>query len=194
VSPAGADDAPRRDGDTAIGGGTLVGVVLPLPPDIAEPLHAVRCEHGLLPRDDGIDEHVTLLPPIMIEPDALHAAESHLTAVAASAAPFRLALAGVDTFRPVSPVVFLRLVGGMTECYRLQRAVRTGPLRADLAFAYHPHVTVAHTDDERLLDDAVRLFADVRAEFTVTSFDLHRRRPGRAWEVVRTFRLGSNMG
>jgi hypothetical protein len=45
-------------------------------------------------------------------------------------APFEVHLRGSATFRPVSPVVFVPLVRGISECERVEAQVRSGPLRA----------------------------------------------------------------
>ena len=63
-------------------------------------------------------------------------------------------LRGSGTFRPVSPVVFVPLARGISECERLEAQVRSGPLARETAFPYHPHVTVAHDLDEAALDRA----------------------------------------
>ena len=52
----------------------------------------------------------------------------HLEAVSAISRPFPMVLRGTGTFRPISPVVFVQVSGGLAECEVLERAVRTGPL------------------------------------------------------------------
>ncbi|MGW0585917.1 2'-5' RNA ligase family protein, partial [Streptomyces sp. NPDC002920] len=78
----------------------------------------------------GIPSHVTLLPPTEVEASALPAVEAHLTEVAAAGRPFPMRLSGTGTFRPLSPVVYVRVVEGVEACGRLQQRVRdaSGPL------------------------------------------------------------------
>jgi len=69
---------------------------------------------------------------------------AHLELVAAHQWPFEIQLRGTGSFRPVSPVVFVALAAGISDCERLESAIRRGPLARALKFNYHPHVTVAH--------------------------------------------------
>ncbi len=75
-------------------------------------------------------------------------------------------LRGSGTFRPVSPVVFVPLARGISECERLEAQVRSGPLARETLFPYHPHVTVAHDLDEPALDAAFDALATYDARFT----------------------------
>ena len=92
--------------------------------------------------------HVTLLPPTPLGEESLEQVEEHLRKVAESEQPFVVHLRGSGTFRPVSPVVFVPLARGISECERVEEQVRSGPLARETAFPYHPHVTVAHDLDE----------------------------------------------
>ena len=136
--------------------------------------------------------HVTLLPPTDLETDEVEAVERHLRAVAAGLAPFRMRLTGTDTFRPVSPVVFVRVVEGGEHCDEAQRIVRTGPLRRHLSFPYHPHVTVAHHLDDDCLDLALKTLADFDAEFEVTAFVLYEHGSDGVWRPRRRFVFGGS--
>ena len=67
--------------------------------------------------------------------------DEHLAAIAGSTQTFYITLGGADTFRPVTPTVFLRIEDGAKSCELLAEAIRSGPLRRRLQFPYHPHVT-----------------------------------------------------
>jgi 2'-5' RNA ligase len=138
----------------------------------------------------AIPTHVTLLPPTEVSDRWLAKAERHLIAVAAAGRPFRLHLRGTATFRPVSPVVFLAVVEGISDCEVLAAAVRTGPLARDLPFPYHPHVTLAHHLDEAALDRAFTEMADVDVAFEVTGFSLFEHGEDGVWRPQRDFVLG----
>ena len=58
--------------------------------------------------------------------------------------PFRVHLRGTGTFQPISPVVFVGVVQGISQCEVLAAEVLRGPLAIDRAFPFHPHVTIAH--------------------------------------------------
>ena len=89
--------------------GRTIGVTLPIPAPYGSRLDVVRAQFG--PDAHEMPAHVTVLPPIDVDDEVLPEVVAHLAAVAASTAPFRLVLSGVDSFRPVSPVVFV--VGGL---------------------------------------------------------------------------------
>lgn len=140
----------------------------------------------------GIPTHVTLLPPTELDGAALPAVEAHLAEVAATGRPFPMALSGTGTFRPVSPVVFVRVVRGAEACARLQQRVRdaSGPLARELQFPYHPHVTVAHGIEEAAMDRAFEELADYAAEWPCTGFALYEQGPDAVWRKLREFTFG----
>ena len=76
----------------------------------------------------AIPPHVTLLPPTVVEDDALPAFLEHLAKVVAAAEPFDMVLSGTGSFRPVSPVVFVQVSHGIPVCEALEPAVRSGPV------------------------------------------------------------------
>ena len=67
----------------------------------------------------------------------------------------------------------MTLVEGISQCEQLAAAVRRGPLDVDLAFPYHPHVTIAHHLDDAALDRAFAELADFECEFDVDDFHLY---------------------
>ena len=169
-----------------------IGVVVDIPDPFGGFLRRSRSEFGD-PLATAIPPHITLLPPTDVPPGIDRAISDHLAAVAAVTAPFTLKLAGTDSFRPVSPVVFVRVEeGGEGGCDDLQRLVRTGPLTRNLAFPYHPHVTVAHRLDDEALDLAQRTLADFRADFVVTGLGLYEHGRDGVWRLRRRFTFSGN--
>ena len=178
------DGITSGDG-TAGGGGTsggtvTIGVSLAVPDPFAAQIQDARAGYGD-PLARAIPTHVTLLPPTELPERLLGAVSRQLAAAAARYRPFRVLLHGSGSFRPVSPVVYVRLAAGVRECRELEAAVRSGLLARELAFPYHPHVTVAQAVDEPVLDWAQRDFQDYRAEFTVPGFSLYRFGADRVW-------------
>ena len=129
----------------------------------------------------GIPTHITLLPPIDVEDGLLPRIEDHLRRVAAGVEAFTVQLRGTGTFRPVSPVVFVNVVQGISGCEQLAAAVRRGPLAVDAQFPYHPHVTVAHGLEEPLLDRAFDELAGFDCCFRVDGMTLYVHRDGDGW-------------
>ncbi|MFK4144247.1 2'-5' RNA ligase family protein [Streptomyces sp. NPDC004065] len=140
----------------------------------------------------GIFTHVTLLPPTEVDPADLPAIEAHLTEVAAAGRPFTMRLSGTDTFRPLSPVVYVRVVEGAEACTWLQKQVRdaSGPVARELQFPYHPHVTVAHGIEDAAMDRAFEELAGYEAEWQCTGFALHEQGGDGVWRRLREFAFG----
>ncbi|NYI07978.1 2'-5' RNA ligase family protein [Allostreptomyces psammosilenae] len=163
-----------------------IGVSIPVPEPHGSLLQDSRAGFGD-PLARCIPTHITLLPPTEVAGDALPAIDAHLRRVAEEGKPFDLRLEGTGTFRPVSPVVFVRVAEGAEGCSRLQEAVRSGPLRRELHFPYHPHVTVAHDIAEAAMDRAFEELADYRGAFLVEAFSLYRHGEDGVWRPVRHY-------
>ncbi|PNE39311.1 MULTISPECIES: 2'-5' RNA ligase family protein [Streptomyces] len=144
----------------------------------------------------GIPTHITLLPPTEVDADALPGIERHLATVAAVCRPFPLRLEGTGTFRPLSPVVFVKVVEGAHGCAVLQERVRaaSGPCARELQFPYHPHVTVAHAIDEAAMDRAQTELADYSAAWTIGGFALYEKGGDEVWRLEREYPFGSGGG
>ena len=167
----------------------MIGVAVPVPEPWGGDLQRYRTALGD-PAAALIPTHVTLVPPVEVAPGRVDEVIDHLTDAAASSAPFRIVLSGTDTFRPVSPVVFVSLVEGMTACRDLAAALRAGPLAMELEFPYHAHVTVAQLLPDDALDRALRELADFGGTFDVASFHLYAHDEATGWTPRRAFPLG----
>ncbi|WP_435771985.1 2'-5' RNA ligase family protein [Nocardioides sp. SYSU DS0651] len=169
-------------------GATTIGVAIAIPEPWASELQEYRLRIGD-PTAVGVPTHITLVPPTEIT-GSLAEVEEHLVDAAAGAEPFRVHLRGTATFRPVSPVVFIGLVEGISQCEQLAHAVRRGPLAMDLEYPYHPHVTVAHHLGDPDLDRAFEELAGFECVFDVAGFHLYVHRGRAGWTATRTFALG----
>jgi 2'-5' RNA ligase len=165
-----------------------LGVALPVP----EPWGAQLQEYRVLLGDEaavGIPTHITLSPPRVVDDATLPVVERHLARCGGGLAPFRVQLRGTGTFRPVSPVVFVNVVRGISECEQLAMRVRQGPLSVEAEFPYHPHVTVAHHLGDDLLDRAFDEVAGFDASFVVDFFRLYVHLDGSGWKTARDYPL-----
>ncbi|KRV46895.1 phosphoesterase [Wenjunlia vitaminophila] len=169
-------------------GTCTIGVSIAVPEPYGSLLQRRRAGFGD-PQAWRIPTHVTLLPPTEVGTEALSGIEAHLAGVAAIGRVFEIWLDGTDTFRPLSPVVFVRLVRGAEECRRLQERVRSGPLRRDLAFPYHPHVTIAHGVPDDALDQAHAELARFRAAWATPGFALYQQGADGVWRQIREYRF-----
>ena len=170
-----------------------IGVTIELPEPFGSELSAWRARLGD-PMAEKIPPHITLLPPTAAPGPVLAKFVDHLADVAAAHQPFRVRLSGTDTFRPVSPVVFVTVVEGAEGCAKVQSDVRSGPIVRELHFPYHPHVTVAHDLPEPKLDRALAALADYEAEFEAQGFALFERDREGYWHPGHEFRFGRPAG
>jgi 2'-5' RNA ligase len=145
------------------------------------------------PSAHGIPTHVTLLPPHRVRPDDLPVVERHLTKASKLRHAFRIHLRGTGTFRPVSPVVFVTLAEGISDCEQLALAIRRGPLKTKQQFPYHPHVTIAHHLSDDRLDRGFEELAAFDCEFVVDRFSLYVHDDGRGWAPTRDFPLTADV-
>ncbi|MCU1521995.1 MAG: 2-5 ligase family protein [Arthrobacter sp.] len=193
ASKATATDVPRTGGSPAGNGqsssdGISVGVILRFPPEVAEELQRWRASFGD-PMAGVIPAHITLVTTTMTQD--WEATRCHVRDVASKQEPFTVTIAGTGSFRPVSPVVFLKVDDGFAECVRLHRQLQTGPLERELPFAYHPHVTVAHDVAPESLDEAETVLKNYRATFPVASMGLYEHDDNGIWQLREELHFGT---
>jgi 2'-5' RNA ligase len=165
-----------------------IGVAVAIPEPWATELQDYRTAVGDTTAAK-IPTHITLVPPTDMAPEVLDDIETHLAAAAERVAAFTVHLRGTGTFRPTSPVVFVSLAAGISECEALADAVRSGPLAMDLPFPFHPHVTIAHHLADEQLDRAFDELADFECEFEVEDFKLYVHHEDLGWRPTRYFTL-----
>ncbi|MFF4951570.1 2'-5' RNA ligase family protein [Streptomyces chattanoogensis] len=172
-------------------GPVTLGVSIAVPEPYGSFLQGKRAGFGDLAAH-GIPTHITLLPPTEVGAEDLPAVEAHLADVAASSRPFPLRLEGTGTFRPLSPVVYVKVAEGEAGCAALQARVRaaSGPCARELAFPYHPHVTVAHGIAEEAMDRAQADLKDFSATWTIGGFALYQQGADAVWRLEREYPFG----
>jgi 2'-5' RNA ligase len=136
-----------------------------------------------------VPSHVTLLPPAEVDAEELDEICARLDKAAGDVPSFRVRLQGTGTFRPVSPVVYVRVIAGYVAT-----AVLAGQLRQALGaprpeFPFHPHVTVAHHLDDAALDRADESLHDFECEFEVEEFAFYLHDDIAGWQPQRSFSL-----
>ena len=169
-----------------------IGVAIAIPEPYGTELQRVRESFGD-PLARSIPTHITLLPPTEVASDELETIDKHLRTIAESEQPFEIHLRGSGTFRPVSPVVFVSVVVGISDCERVEAKVRSGPLQRDLSFPYHPHVTVAHDIADDRLDRVFDDMAGYNVRFGVWGFSLYEHGSDGVWRPQRDFPLGQHL-
>jgi 2'-5' RNA ligase len=104
-----------------------IGVSLAVPEPWGSRLQAFRIGNGDA-QGATIPTHITLVPPVEVEPSRLGGVEDHLVRVAGAHAPYQVHLRGSGTFRPVSPVVFVTLVEGISQTEPQAKECRRAPV------------------------------------------------------------------
>jgi 2'-5' RNA ligase len=170
-----------------------IGVSLAVPEPWGSRLQDFRVTNGDA-QGATIPTHITLVPPVEVGPELLAGIERHLDEVAARCTSYRIHLRGSGTFRPVSPVVFVNLVEGISQTEQLAHECRSGPLARTLDYPYHPHVTVAHHLDETHLDRAFAEMSGFECAYDVSGFHLYVHHPDRGWKATRDFTLAGSIG
>jgi 2'-5' RNA ligase len=177
-----AQGSPGRDTVT-------IGVAVPIPEPFGSELQKWR-ESFHDPMARAIPTHVTLLPPTEVGRADLAGVEDHLARSAVRGRPFPMLLQGTDTFRPISPVTFVRVAAGAEQCAATEALVRSGVLAREARFPYHPHVTVAHELPDDVLSRAQEILAGYEARFLVSGFALYLHGDDGVWRVRRYFPYG----
>ncbi|MDQ0757234.1 2'-5' RNA ligase family protein [Arthrobacter sp. B3I4] len=187
-----AAGAPRKDAATGNGqsqeDGISIGIILGFPPKVADELRRWRASFGD-PLAATVPAHITLVTTTMTQD--WEATCAHVREVARRQEPFTVTIAGTGSFRPVSPVVFLKVEAGFGECVSLHRQLQTGPLERELPFAYHPHVTVAHDVAPESLDEAETVLKNYRASFPVASMGLYEHDDNGIWQLREELHFGT---
>ncbi|MEU2115398.1 2'-5' RNA ligase family protein [Streptomyces sp. NPDC016459] len=173
-------------------GTVTLGVSIAVPEPYGSLLQERRAGFGD-PAAYGIPTHITLVPPTEVPEERLPEIEEYLTGVAAGHQPFPVRLQGTGTFRPLSPVVYVKVKEGHSLCHRLQHLIRdeSGPLVRELQFPYHPHVTVAHGISEEGMDRAFEELAGYEAAWICRSFALYEQGPDGVWRKLYDYLFGS---
>jgi 2'-5' RNA ligase len=166
-----------------------IGVAVAIPEPYGSELQTWRERFGD-PLALAIPTHVTLLPPTEVDQEQLGEIEEHLRTIAVDERPFEMHLRGTGTFRPVSPVVFVQLAGGISDCERIEARIRSGPLDREIRFNYHPHVTIAHDLPDEMLDRAFAKLAGYEAVFPVWGYSLYEHGVDGVWRPQRDFPFG----
>jgi 2'-5' RNA ligase len=167
----------------------MIGVALPIPEPYGSELQAHRESFGDT-LAASIPTHITLLPPTPVPTGDLDLVEEHLRKVAEGERSFEIHLRGTGTFHPVSPVVFVSVAMGISDCERVEEGVRSGPLSRELLFPYHPHVTVAHDLPTDILEGAFDALAHYDVRFPVWGFSLYEHGTDGVWRPQHDFVFG----
>jgi 2'-5' RNA ligase len=117
--------------------------------------------------------HVTILPPRSLAVSQQEA-ERQLTEYLRDSTPFRLELAGIETFGATG-VIYLAVGAGTADLKRMHEYLNRGVLSFEELHSYHPHVTLAQDFPPQELEEMERLAKERWASFKAArSFDVDR--------------------
>jgi 2'-5' RNA ligase len=160
-----------------------LGVALLVPPPVATEVDGLRRALG-----DGalgrIPAHLTLVPPVNVQEDALGDAVGLLRAAAKATRPLDLRIGPAASFQPVTPVVYLEVGGDVDALVGLRDRVFVPPLARALTHPFVPHVTVADEMDPDRIPAAVAALADYVADVRIDSLHLLEEGRGRIWRPI----------
>ncbi|WP_236862779.1 2'-5' RNA ligase family protein [Brevibacterium daeguense] len=159
-----------------------IGITLDVPEPFATTLREARLRFGD-ERGESVPTHITLVPPMEIPVESTPGVRGHVRAVANETSPFVIQLRGTGTFLPTSPVVFIAVSRGISECQTLSERLRHGVLNQALAYPYHPHVTIAQELPEEALEQAYQEAAQFTARFMVHGFGVYFHDEGGRWQL-----------
>ena len=164
------------------------GVAIAVPEPHGTQLREMRASFGdQLART--VPSHVTLLPPHEVDADDLDEICARLDKAACDVPAFRMRLRGTGTFRPVSPVVYVRVIAGYVATGVLAGQLRVAIGAPPAEFPFHPHVTVAHHLDDPALDRADAELHEFACDFEVEEFALFLHDDSAGWQPQRSFPL-----
>jgi 2'-5' RNA ligase len=168
-------------------------VALLVPDPVAREVDGLRRALG-----DGalgrIPAHLTLVPPVNVAEGDVARALSVLRQAAVATAPVDLRLGPVETFAPVTPVVYLRVGGDVDALHALRDRVFRPPFERHLTYPFVPHVTIADELAVERIPAAVAALADYVADVRVGEVTLLEEGRGRVWRPVSEMALTRRRG
>lgn len=164
------------------------GVVLRLPEPTGRELQNWRASFEDQSAD-AVAPHITLMITELDRPwDEL---ADRVRQALAQQDPFHVEVNGTGTFRPLTPVVYLRIERGREQCTALHAALARHGLVSASPFDYHPHVTLAHGTDDAALDRAQEMLRTYRAGFLVDRVHLYEGDAQGHWHPRQSLALGA---
>ncbi len=183
-------DMEQRNERTGHGGSRFsLGIVISLPPALGRRIGRLRSGFGD-PFADFESPHITLVSGAARGPWS--EARRHAQRVAAAADAFTVRLHGTESFRPASEVVYLKIEQGAEACRALHAQLCDGPLEHQVAFDYHPHLTVAHDAPAEGMERALNELADFDVEFFVDRIGLFTTDDDGYWTLTEELALGTD--
>ncbi len=166
-----------------------LGVALLLP----EPAHTeVRALRHALGSPSLLTQppHITLAPPVNVRNEDVDLTLELVRTISARSKSFRVRLGPIETFSPISPVLYLGVHGEDVAALReLRNLVFAGPLYRRVSYDYVPHCTLHESATDELLTASLASIADYRCVVDLNSVDVLRQDDDRTWRSLGSFDL-----
>lgn len=169
-------------------GRVYAGVVIRLPDPVGRELLDWRASFGD-EQAGAAPAHITLM--ITAVEDNWEQLARHVREVAAQWRPFHVEISGTGTFRPLTPVVYLRIARGAEQCTALHRELHAHHIESASPFDYHPHVTLAHGATDEVLDRAQETLRTYSAGFLVDHLHLYEGDADGVWHPRQSIPFGA---
>jgi 2'-5' RNA ligase len=169
-------------------GQTRVGLSIPVPHPWAADIKAARVAYGDACAE-MIPPHITILEPTSVNISDIPFVTQQLRKTCGRFSAFSITLGGTDTFRPISPVTYLKVTVGAAQCAAMHQAVNHGLIASARRFPFHPHVTLAQEVPDVVLDQAQSDFAQLRANFRTDAIWLYQQDDDGMWRKHSKFGL-----
>jgi 2'-5' RNA ligase len=146
--------------------------------------------------------HLTILPPRCLAgvfPNRESSALETLEEMCREAEPFEITLGEVETFVPVTPTVFIRVVHAAHRMSELHDRLNTGILQSEEQWPYTPHFTVAKMATEEHARQAFEVARERWKEYSgsrriaVEELTFVRGGENNSWEDLAALPLGRSL-
>ena len=172
---------------TVLPGRVHAGVVIRLPEPTGREVQDWRASFGDV-QAGSAPAHITLM--ITAVAGNWERLVAHVRRVAARWEPFHVQIRGTGTFRPVTPVVYLRVERGAEQCTTLHRELHAEHIESASPFDFHPHVTLAHGTTDETLDRAQQMLRTYTAGFLVDRVHLYEGDEQGVWHERESIPFG----
>lgn len=159
-----------------------LSVALLFEPDVVLELNAIRSAVGS-PSLGQIPPHITLISPINVPASELQAVVDLVGQSAAGVRSFRARIGPVETFSPVTPVLYMGVACPDREIHRLHERLLNGPLQRTPTHPFVPHVTIHESMDEALLAAALLVLKSFSRVVSFTGIDLLEQESDQVWRT-----------
>ncbi len=123
-----------------------------------------RLRRHLHPEHPHLAAHLTVLPPRVLQGTELAARET-LEEVCSQVEPFTVTLGEVETFCPLTPTVFIRVVHAAYRMRELHDRLNMGALASQEEWPYMPHLTIVKMSAEAQARQAYRVASERWSRF-----------------------------